>query len=217
MTRTDKKPINDVPHIFGMPTIIQKCDINETKGNISASLREIHRNAYECHKQHVDENRNTLPSHYNFLEFACNSDMCIMLNSKNYKFKIGFVLCNESSLCHDVEGYDSIKEALVDTAKWVGLVHQIAHSAVSWVEGEIIDNDKPLGCTSYRLHFHHLTQLNISGVILPDRSKLDSCLGMDQVIISPIENERCNKSYIDDIVACWANICNKFFIDEGIN
>ena len=29
---------------------------------------------------------------------------------------------------------------------------------------------------------------------------------MDHVIVSNIENERCNESYIDDIVACWADI-----------
>jgi hypothetical protein len=87
------------------------------------------------------------------------------------------------------------------------------------LEGEIIDNDKPLGCTPYPSHFHHLTQSNILGVVpcLPDKSKLDSCLGMDQVIVSAIENERCNESYIDDIEACWADICNNFFVNEGIN
>jgi len=145
--------------------------------------------------------------------------MCIYVDSKNNKFKIGCLVCNKSALCHDVEGYDSIKEALVDTVKRVGLVHRIAHSAVSWLEGEIIDNGKPLGCSPYRLHFHHLIQSNISGVVpcLPDRSKLDSCLGMDQLIVSAIENERNNESYTDDIVACWADICNSFFLDEGVN
>ena len=47
--------------------------------------------------------------------------------------------------------------------------------------------------------------------------KLDSCLGMDQLIVRAIENERCNKPYIDDIVTCWAGICNIYFIDEGID
>jgi hypothetical protein len=77
----------------------------------------------------------------------------------------------------------------------VGLVHRIAHSAVSWKEGDIDKGDQSLGGTPYRLHLHHLTESNILGVIpcLPDRMKLDSCLGMDQLIVSAIENERCNE------------------------
>ena len=52
---SSKIPMHEVPRIFGTPTIIQKCDINEAKGNISASLREILHNAYECHRQHADK------------------------------------------------------------------------------------------------------------------------------------------------------------------
>jgi hypothetical protein len=40
---------------------------------------------------------------------------------------------------------------------------------------------------------------------------------MDQLIVSAIENERCNESFIDEIVACWAGICNTYFIDEGVD
>jgi hypothetical protein len=47
--------------------------------------------------------------------------------------------------------------------------------------------------------------------------KLDSCLGMEELISGAIENERCNESHIDDIVACWAGICNTYFIDESID
>ena len=39
---------------------------------------------------------------------------------------------------------------------------------------------------------------------------------MDQVIVSAIENEKDNVSSISDIAACWADICNKFFIDEAV-
>ena len=211
--------ISDVSRIFGTPSIIQKCNIDEAKGNISASLREILRNAYECHRHRVDEVRNIQPFHYNSLEFVCNSDMCIYVDSHSNKFKIGCLVCNKGALCHDADGYESIKEALVDAVKRVGLVHRIAHSAVSWNGGEIDEGDQTLGGTPYRLHLHHLTESNILGVVpcLPDRMKLDSCLGMDQLIVSAIENERCNESYIEDIVACWAGICNTYFIDEGVD
>jgi hypothetical protein len=113
---SSKKHIHDiVPPIFGTPTIIQKCDIDEATGNISASLHEILHNAYECHRQHVDHKTNIQPFHYNSLEFACHSDMCIYVDSKNNEFKIGCLVCNKSALCQNVEGYDSIKEAFVDT------------------------------------------------------------------------------------------------------
>jgi hypothetical protein len=145
--------------------------------------------------------------------------MCIYVDSQSNKFKIGYLVCNKSALCHDADGYESIKEALVDTVKQVGLVHRIAHSAVSWKEGEIHEGDQSLGGTPYHLHLHHLTESNILGVVpcLPDRMKLDSCLGMNQLIFSVIENERCKESYIDDIVTCWAGICNTYFIDEGVD
>ena len=42
------------------------------------------------------------------------------------------------------------------------------------------------------------------------------CLGMDQVIVSAIENEKDNISSICDIAACWADICNKFFINADV-
>jgi hypothetical protein len=73
------------------------------------------------------------------------------------------------------------------------------------------------GQMPYRLHLHHLSELNILAVnpCLPDRMKFDSCLGMDQVIVSAIENEKTNESSIDDIVACWADMCNKYFFNEG--
>ena len=63
-----------------------------------------------------------------------------------------------------------------------------------------------------------MSELNVSGVnpCLPDRTQLDSCLGMDKVIVSTIENEKNNVSSIGDIAACWADICNKFFIDEAV-
>ena len=39
---------------------------------------------------------------------------------------------------------------------------------------------------------------------------------MDQVIVSTIEKEKDNASSISDIAACWADICNKFFINETV-
>ena len=125
--------IGDMSLIFGTPSIIQKCNIDEAKGNNSASLREILRNAYECHRHRVDKARNIQPFHYNSLEFVCNSVICIYVDSQSNKFKIGCPFCNKSALCHDADGYESIKEALVDAVKRVGLVHRIAHSAVSWL------------------------------------------------------------------------------------
>ena len=41
-------------------------------------------------------------------------------------------------------------------------------------------------------------------------------MGMDQVIVSAIENEKDNVSSISDIAACWADIWIKFFIDEAV-
>jgi hypothetical protein len=57
--------------------------------------------------------------------------MCIYVDLKSNKFKIGCLVCNRSALGHDVEGYASIREALADTLRKVGVVHQIAHSALS--------------------------------------------------------------------------------------
>ena len=214
---SSKDALIDLPRIFGTPSIIRKCSIDEAKGKVCASLREILRNAYECHMQGCNESKNIQRYHYNTLEFACNSDMCIYVDSTSKKFKIGCLVCNKSALCPDVEGYGSIKEALTNTLRKVGVVHRIAHSAVSWLEGQNNDNIRTFGQTPYRLHLHHLSELNILGVnpCLPDRTKFDSCLGMDQVIVSAIENENANESSIDDIVACWADMCNKYFFDEG--
>jgi hypothetical protein len=38
---------------------------------------------------------------------------------------------------------------------------------------------------------------------------------MDQVIVSAIENEKTNESSIDDIVACCADMCDKYFFNKG--
>ncbi len=67
----------------------------------------------------------------NTLEFACNSDMCIFVDSKSNKFKVGCLVCNKCVLCQDVEGYGTMKEALTDILMRVAIVHQIGHSAVS--------------------------------------------------------------------------------------
>jgi hypothetical protein len=64
--------------------------------------------------------------------------MCIYVDSHSNKFKIGCLVCNKNALCHDADGYESIKEALVDAVKQVGLVHRIAHSSVSWKEGKML-------------------------------------------------------------------------------
>jgi hypothetical protein len=106
---------------------------------------------------------------------------------------------------------------LTNTLRKVGVVHRIAHSAVSWLEGQNNDNIRTLGQTPYHLHLDHLSELNILGVnpCLPDRMKFNLCLGMDQVIVSAIENEKNNESYIDDIVSCWADMCNKYFFNQG--
>ena len=57
------------------------------------------------------------------MELACNLDMCLYADSKSNKFKIGCLICNKSALDHDVEGYASIREALADTLRKVGVVH----------------------------------------------------------------------------------------------
>ncbi len=63
-----------------------------------------------------------------------------------------------------------------------------------------------------------MSELNVSGVSpgLPDRTQPDSCLGMEQVIVSAIENDKDNSSSISDIAACWSDVCNKFFINEAV-
>ena len=78
---------------------------------------------------------------------------------------------------------------------------------VSWLEGQNNDDIRTFGQTPYHLNLRHLSELNILGVnpCLPDRMKFDSCLGMDHVIVSAVENENANESSIDDIVACWAD------------
>ena len=81
---------------------------------------------------------------------------------------------------------------MTNSLRKVGVVHRIAHSAVSWLEGQNNDNIRTLGQTPYHLHLDHLSELNILGVnpCLPDRMKFNLCLGMDQVIVSAIENEK---------------------------
>ncbi len=110
-----------------------------------------------------------------------------------------------------------MKEALADTLMQVAIDHRIGHSAVSWLNETLIDNHQLLGQTPYHLHLCHLSESNVSGVnpCLPNMTQLDSCLGMNQVIFSAIENEKNNVSSIGDIAACWADICNKFFVDEA--
>ena len=120
---SSKDALINLPRIFGTPSIIRKCSIDEAKGKVCASLREILRNAYECHMQGCNESKNIQRYHYNTLEFACNSDMCIYVDSTSKKFKIGCLVCNKSALCPDVEGYGSIKEALTNTLRKVGVVH----------------------------------------------------------------------------------------------
>ncbi len=149
--------------------------------------------------QSCNESKNIQQYHYNTLEFACNLDMCIYVDSTSEKFKIGCLVCNKSALCPDVEGYGSIKEASANTLRKVGVVHQIAHSVVSWLGGQNNDDILTLGQTPCHLHLHHLSELNILGVnhCLPDRTKFDSCLGMDQMIVSAIEYEKTNESFVD--------------------
>ena len=107
-------------------------------------------------------------------------------------------------LCQNVEGYGTMKEALGDTLMRVAIAHLIGHSAISWLNEELIDNHQLFGQTLYHLHLCHLSESNVSGVnpCLPDRTQLGSCLGMDQVIVSAIENEKNNVSFIGDIASC---------------
>jgi hypothetical protein len=141
--------------------------------------------------------------------------MCVYVDSISNKFKIGCLLCKKIALCPDVEGYGSIKEAWANTLRKVGVVHQIAHSEVSWLGGKNNDDISTLVQTPCRLHLHHLSELNILGVncCLPDRIKFDSCLGMDKMIVSAIENEKSNESFIDDIIASWMDMFNKYFFN----
>ena len=96
-----------------------------------------------------------------------------------------------------------------ETITRVALVHRIAHSATMWLNGQQVDDHHQLlGQTPYRLHLHHLHDLNLSGVqpCVPDRTQLDSCFGMDQLIVSAIENEKSNVSSVGEIVTCWADV-----------
>ncbi len=101
--------------------------------------------------------------------------MCIYVDSISKKIEIGCLVCNNSELCPDFEGYVSIKEALSNTLKKVGVVRQIAHSVVSWLKEHNNDNICTLGQTPYCLHLHHLSELNILVVnpCLPDMMKFD--------------------------------------------
>ena len=210
--------LGDFSPVFGTPSIIERCRINEAKGSVCVSLRAILQNAYECHRLSQQDNKNVQPFHYNSLEFACSSAMCVFVDSKNNKFKVGCLVCNKNALCHDVEGFESIREALEETITRVALVHRIAHSATMWLNGQQVDDHQLLGQTPYRLHLHHLHDSNLSGVqpCVPDRTQLDSCFGMDQLIVSAIENEQSNVSSVGEMAACWADLCNKFFIDESV-
>ena len=120
---TSKDTVNDLPRIFGTQSISCKCSIDEAKGKVCTSLHEVLQNAFECHIQSCKASKNIQHYHYNTLEFACTSDMCIYVDSKSNKFKIGCLVCNKSALGHDVEGYASIREALADTLRKVGVVH----------------------------------------------------------------------------------------------
>ena len=40
---------------------------------------------------------------------------------------------------------------------------------------------------------------------------------MDQVIVSTIGNEKNRMCSISDMIACWTEICNNFFIDEFVS
>ena len=81
-----------------------------------------------------------------------------------------------------------------------------------------IDSQQFLGQRPYSLDYCHLSELHVSGVnpCLPDRTQLDSCLGMDKVIVSTIEDEKNNVPSVSDIAECWADIYNKVFIDEAV-
>ncbi len=90
--------------------------------------------------------------------------MCIFLDSKSNKFKVGCLVCNKSVLCQDVEGYGTMKDVLADSLMRVAIVHQIGYSAVSWLNEELIDIHQVLGQTLYCLHLYHLSESNVSGV-----------------------------------------------------
>ena len=99
-----------------------------------------------------------------------------------------------------------------------GIVYRIGRSEFSWMNGKHIESHQMLGQRPYCLHLCHLSESNVSGVNprLPYRTQLDSCLGIDQVIVSTIENEKNNIYSIGDIAAFWTDTCNKFFIDEAV-
>ena len=77
-----------------------------------------------------------------------------------------------------------------------GYCSRIGHFAVSWLNEVLIDNHQLSGQTKYRLHLWHLSESNVSGVIpcSPDRTQMDSYLGIDQLIVSVIQNEKDNVS-----------------------
>ncbi len=55
---SSKDAVINLLHAFGTPSIVRKCSIDEAKGKVCASLREILRNAYECHMQGCNESKN---------------------------------------------------------------------------------------------------------------------------------------------------------------
>ena len=69
--------------------------------------------------------------------------MCLW-TQKTIKSKVGCLICNKNTLCHDVEGFESIKEALEETITRVALVHRIAHSATMWLNGQQVDDHQLL-------------------------------------------------------------------------
>lgn len=125
---TGKHFMLDVSLIFGMPSIIVKCSINEAKGSLCTSLCEILQNSYACHKSLCHENKNMQPYHDNRLEFPCSS-----ADSKNNKIKVGCLVCNKSVLCHHVKDYGTMKAALVETMMPVAIVHH--HSFCIFIVG----------------------------------------------------------------------------------
>ena len=65
--------------------------------------------------------------------------MCLYLDSTDATLKIGCLVFNKYAFCPDVEAYCSIKEALEETVRQVGIVHSIPHSALSWLDDNIND------------------------------------------------------------------------------
>ena len=210
-----KKPSHN--HLFNTKSIMSECHIDGGPDiciNIGAIFKNIH--------ESVDLQKSGFHKYSQILEQVCVSSMFIY--SLNEKFRIGCSCCNQPTHVSGSGDYDTVSDALQEVC-FVSYMHRLVHPLK---HDEERDQDTLEAAIlqvkefPYRIYEGAFYAPSSPGThphanikpCQPDRTKIDSCIGNDQVMLSALLHEKdlAGKVHHHKRAQLWGDMIESLFV-----